>query len=87
MDKVQKHNSFNSQRMFIVGIVYFVIDSVRKLLDTLSYLPRQRCYYHHTEEEKLFQNGKPSSRYENPSIRITTKEMCVFRKTLRTIAL
>jgi hypothetical protein len=36
MDKVQKYNSFNSQRVFIV-LVYFVIDSVRKLLDTSSY--------------------------------------------------
>jgi uncharacterized membrane protein len=26
-----------SQRVFIVVVVYFVIDSVRKLLDTLSY--------------------------------------------------
>jgi hypothetical protein len=27
-----------SQRVFIVASVYFVIDSVRKLLDTLSYI-------------------------------------------------
>jgi uncharacterized membrane protein len=27
-----------SQRVFIAIVVYFVIDSVRKLLDTLSYL-------------------------------------------------
>jgi hypothetical protein len=27
-----------SQRMFIVASVYFVIDSVRKLLDTSSYI-------------------------------------------------
>jgi len=37
MDKVQKYNSFNSQRVFIVVSVYFVIDLVRKLLDTPSY--------------------------------------------------
>jgi uncharacterized membrane protein len=28
-----------SQQVFIVVVVYFVIDSVRNLLDTLSYLP------------------------------------------------
>jgi hypothetical protein len=27
-----------SQRVFIVAVVYFVIDSVRKLLDTSSYI-------------------------------------------------
>jgi hypothetical protein len=27
-----------SQRVFVVVVVYFVIDSVRKLLDTPSYL-------------------------------------------------
>jgi hypothetical protein len=27
-----------SQRVFIVNVVYFVIDSVRKLLDTPSYI-------------------------------------------------
>jgi hypothetical protein len=49
MDKVQKYNSFSlvrfaaitlcvaSQRVFIVVSVYFVIDSVRKLLDISSY--------------------------------------------------
>jgi hypothetical protein len=29
-----------SERVFIVVSVYFVIDSVRKLLDTSSYLPK-----------------------------------------------
>jgi hypothetical protein len=27
------------QRVFVVVVVYFVIDSVRKLLDTHSYMP------------------------------------------------
>jgi hypothetical protein len=30
-----------SQRVFIVVIVYFVIDSVRKLLDTPSYIRKR----------------------------------------------
>jgi hypothetical protein len=30
-----------SQRVFIVAVVYFVIDSVRKLLDTPSYIPQR----------------------------------------------
>jgi hypothetical protein len=29
-----------SQRVFVVVSIYFVIDSVRKLLDSLSYLPK-----------------------------------------------
>jgi hypothetical protein len=53
MDEVQKHNSFNintsssesyknySQHVYII-VVYFVIDSVRKLLDMPSYLITQR---------------------------------------------
>jgi hypothetical protein len=31
-----------SQRVFIVGSVYFVFDSVRKLLDTPSYVSAHR---------------------------------------------
>jgi hypothetical protein len=31
-----------SQRLFIVAVVYFVIDSVRKRLDTHSYLAQDR---------------------------------------------
>jgi hypothetical protein len=31
-----------SRRVFVVVSVYFVIDSVRKLLDTLSYILYQR---------------------------------------------
>jgi hypothetical protein len=30
--------SVTSQRVFIVDVVYFIIDSVRKLLDTPSYM-------------------------------------------------
>jgi hypothetical protein len=33
--------SVASQRMFIFVSVYFVIDSVRELLDTLPYIPSQ----------------------------------------------
>jgi hypothetical protein len=33
-----------SQRLFIVVVVYFVIDSVRKLLDTPSYSLLQMLY-------------------------------------------
>jgi hypothetical protein len=32
-----------SQRVFIVVSIYFVIDSVRKPLDTLSYVPFSVC--------------------------------------------
>jgi hypothetical protein len=39
-----------SQRVFIVVIVYFVIDSVRKLLDIPSYF---MCYVSISHEEKL----------------------------------
>jgi uncharacterized protein YqjF (DUF2071 family) len=31
-----------SQRVFIVAVVYFVIDSVRKFLDISSYVARMR---------------------------------------------
>jgi hypothetical protein len=36
-----------SQQVFIVIVVYFVIESVRKFLDILSYLPERhpRWYY------------------------------------------
>jgi hypothetical protein len=33
-----------SQRVFVVIVVYFVIDSVRKLLDTPSYVPFHLCF-------------------------------------------
>jgi uncharacterized membrane protein len=33
-----------SQRVFIVTVVYFVIDSVRKLLDTLSYFKNIQAF-------------------------------------------
>jgi hypothetical protein len=42
-----------SQRVFIV-VVYFVIDSVRKLLDTPSYTPTLR---HTNKNAVLTQNG------------------------------
>jgi hypothetical protein len=32
-----------SQRMFIVIVVYFVLNSVRKLLDTPSHVPTDVC--------------------------------------------
>jgi len=35
---------FASQRVFVVVSVYFVIDSVRKLLDTPSYLSHCAIY-------------------------------------------
>jgi hypothetical protein len=35
-----------SQRVFVVVVVYFVIDSVRKILDTLSYsLNKMRQFF------------------------------------------
>jgi hypothetical protein len=34
-----------SQRVFVVVSVYFVIDSVRKLLDTPSYLKIDHCCF------------------------------------------
>jgi hypothetical protein len=36
-----------SQRVFIVVVVYFVIDSVRKLLDTPSVIIGSEYSYHH----------------------------------------
>jgi uncharacterized membrane protein len=32
-----------SQRVFIVVVVCFVIDSVRNILDTLSYMQAEKC--------------------------------------------
>jgi hypothetical protein len=41
-----------SQRMFIVDVVYFVIDSVRKLLDTPSYLGKHMDKFTFTYEKQ-----------------------------------
>jgi hypothetical protein len=38
------------QRVFIV-VVYFVIDSVRKLLDTLSYISQWSMFLKHTRKQ------------------------------------
>jgi hypothetical protein len=50
-----------SQRVFIVVSVYFVIDSVRKLLDILSYVARMASIFHHLPQNfvcsKCFKNA------------------------------
>jgi hypothetical protein len=44
-----RHNPLCSFSMvFVVVVVYFVIDSVRKLLDIPSYQPPLHCSWHHT---------------------------------------
>jgi hypothetical protein len=50
-----------SQRVFIVAVVYFVIDSVRKFLDTHSYVtvqqPQERSYSYTVQERYGHRTG------------------------------
>jgi hypothetical protein len=57
-----------SQRVFIVVSVYFVIDSVRKLLDTLSYVILKTC----------FQNIRPATGIYNDVRRPVGRVVAVY---------
>jgi hypothetical protein len=48
-----------SQRVFIVVSVYFVIDAVRKLLDTPSYVFPLNCFEQTRNLKKLSMNIMP----------------------------
>jgi hypothetical protein len=77
-----------SQRVFIVVSIYFVIDAVRKLLDTPSYLPHRNLLHMNNLNVSWMIYEVP--RYEVPSIPslhyfVPNKDRKVYSKSTNTL--
>jgi uncharacterized membrane protein len=63
-----------SQGVFVVVIiVYFVIDSVRKLLDTPTYADKCKCREHHRQKKSDI--GQNKVEYEGKSLSTTQRSV------------